>query len=631
MLSLMRKHAQSWLIKVTLGAIIVVFIFWYGYSYREGRVDQIALVDGSPIVLEEFRSVYEQMLEAYRRQFGNRLDEELIQNLNLKKQALDEIIRRRLLLQEAARLEFRVPDKELHTVIQQQPAFHRNGRFDPRVYERILMSNRITPEIFEERQKQEILMEKVQGFYLGSLKVSEAEALEAYKWLNEKVGLEYVVFNPEEYGNIQVSEEEIQAYFFEHKNAYEIPPMVKVRYLLFSYEAFEAMAAVSEEDVRTYFDLNEQDFATPKKVKARHILFQVEPNAEPEVIEGTRKRAADVLAQVRSGKDFAELAKEYSDDPGSREKGGDLGFFTRDRMVKPFSDAVFTMKSGEISDLVRTPFGWHIIKVEEIQEAKEPVLAEVSKQIEAKLAKDAAKGLAFDRAEEIYEACYEAGSISDVAKTNQLMLLETEFFPQNGPVNGIKEAKKFAETAFALAEDGISEPLELSDGYYILQPIKKEQASIPALESVKEMVKQDLIQAKKEDLAKKNAEEFLSVVKEDSSFQEAASSRKLTTKSTDFFGRSGAIPGIGFEGDIIETAFLLDSSRPFPGSVIRGKQGYYVIHLKGRQEADPKEFENQKLEIMSSLLRQKRQKTLGELVDWLRGKSQITIEEGFLD
>ena len=631
MLSLMRKHAQSWLIKVTLGAIIVVFIFWYGYSYREGKVDQIATVDGSPISGEEFRSEYDRMLELYKRQFGDRLDDKLIQSLHLKKQALDDIINRRLLLEEAARLNFRVPDRELLAVIQQQPAFQRNGHFDQRVYERILMSNRITPEIYEERQRQELLMEKVQGFYLGSVKVSEGEALDTYKWLDEKVSLDYVVFKPEEYSNVAASDEEIKAYFSEHQNAYEIPPMIKVQYLRFDFKTFEAAATVSKEDISTYFDLNKEDYATPKKVKARHILFEVKPNAKPEVIEKVKKKALDVLAQVKSGKDFGELAKKYSDDPGSRDKGGDLGFFARDRMIKPFADAAFNMKPGEISDLVKTPFGWHIIKVEEIQEAKEPTLADVSDKIKAKLARDAGKSMAFDRAEEIYEACYEARSMPDVAKTNQLTLHETEFFSQNGPVKGIKDGKKFAETAFSLAEDGVSEPLELSDGYYVLQPVAKKPATIPALETVKEMVKKDLIQAKKKDRAKEDAEAFLNALKGGESFQEAASSRKLTAKTTGFFGRSGAIPEVGFEPDILEAAFALRSSKPLPGSVLRGKQGYYVIHLKGRQEADQKEFKDKKAEITSNILLQKRQKTLKQVLDWLRRNSQITIEEGFLD
>jgi len=631
MLSLMRKHAQSWLIKVTLGAIIVVFIFWYGYSYREQKSNQIAVVNGSPIVFEEFRSVYDQMLEAYRRQFGNRLDKKLIQGLNLKRQALDELINRRLLVQEASRLNFRVTDEELLKAIQEVSAFQRNGRFHPKVYESVLMSNRMTPEMYEKSKRYELLVQKLQSVFIGSIKVSEAEALETYQWLKAEMSINYVAFKPEVYSNVEVTQEEIQAYFSENQKAYEIPPKAKVAYLLLDFKGFEAKAKISDNEVRTHFDLNKQKFTTPKKVKARHILFKVGPDAEPEAIEKARKKALYVLSQAKSGRDFGGLARKHSDDPGSRDKGGDLGFFARYRMVKPFSDAAFAMKSGEMSDPVRTPFGWHIIKVEAIQEAKEPVLAEVSGQIKVKLAKDAARALAFDRAEEIYEACYEAGNISDVARTNQLTLHKTGFFPHNGPIEGIKEAKKFAEIAFALAEDAVSEPLELSDGYYILQLIAKEPTTTPGLESVKASVKQDLIQAKKNDLAKKDAEEFLNALKGGASFGEAASSRKLTPETTDFFGRSGAIPGIGFERDILEAAFLLTPPKPVPDAVIKGKQGYYVIHLKERQQADPKEFEDRKAEIMSGLLLQKRQRAVEELLGWLREKSETTIEKGFLD
>jgi peptidyl-prolyl cis-trans isomerase D len=631
MLSLMRKHAQSWLIKVTLGAIIVVFIFWYGWSYRAQRRNWIAVVDGSPIVFEEYRNVYDQLLEAYRRQFGNRLDEKLIESLDLKRQALDELINRRLLVQEAIRLNLRVTDEELSRAIQQVPAFQRNGRFHPKIYERVLMSNRMTPEIYEESKKYELLTDKLQGFILGTIKVSEAEALETYKWAKEKTSLDYVVFKPDAYSNVEVTPEEIEAYFPEHQKAYEIPPMVDVQYLLLDFERFEAQAKVSEEEVRTFFDLNKQDYATPKKVRASHILFRAGLDANPEESEKVPEQVLDVLEQARSGKDFGGLARKYSDDPGSREKGGDLGFFTKDQMVKPFSDAAFAMKAGDISDPVRTAFGWHIIKVDAIQEAKEPVLAEVSGKIREKLSKDAARTLAFDRAEQIYGACYEAGNISDVAATNQLELHQTGLFSQEGPIEGIKEARKFAKTAFALAEGQVSEPVELSDGYYILQLKAKEPAKIPELESVKDMVRQDLIQDRKNELAKKDGEAFLNDLKGGASFQESASKRKLKAETTDFFGRSGAIPGLGFEPDILEAAFLLTPSKPLPDAVIKGKQGYYVIHFKARQEADPKEFEDEKSGIISALEQQKRQRAAGELLTWLRGKSKITIAEGFLD
>ncbi len=631
MLSLMRKHAQSWLIKFALGAIIVVFIFWYGWNYRAQRGNRIAVVNDAPIVLDEFRGVYDQLLEGYRRQFGDAFDEKLVQSLNLKRQALDQLINRRLLLHESSRLRFRVTNEELLRAIEQVPAFQRNGRFHPQVYQRVLTRNRMTPEMYEENKKSELLINKLQTFFLGSVKVSEAEALETYKWLEEEVSLDYVVFKPSAYGNVEVTPEEVETYFTKHEKTYETPPKVKVQYLLLDFKGFEAQTKVSEEEVLSYFEINKDDYSTPKKVRARHILFKVGPHAKPEEIEDARKKALDVLKQARSGTDFGKLAREYSDDPGSRGKGGDLGFFTRDRMVKPFSDAAFAMKPGEISEPVRTSFGWHVIKVEVVQEAKEPVLAEVADEIRSKLLKNAARTLAFDRAEEIYEACYGAGNISDVAKANQLKVHETGFFPPNGPIKGIKEEKKFAEMAFALGENEVSEPLELSEGYYIVEQFANEPASIPDLKTVEERVRQDLIQAKENDLAKQDAEEFLSSLKGGAEFQKAAANQKLKTKSTGFFKRSGAIPEIGLEQEIQDAAFLLSPSNPFPDGVIKGRQGYYVIRFKARQEADPKEFEDQKSRITSSLLRQKRQTAIGGLLARLREKSEITVEEGFLD
>jgi peptidyl-prolyl cis-trans isomerase D len=300
-------------------------------------------------------------------------------------------------------------------------------------------------------------------------------------------------------------------------------------------------------------------------------------------------------------------------------------------MVKPFSDAAFAMKEGEISELVRTPFGWHIIKVEAIQEAKEPVLADVSDEIREKLRKDAAVGLAFDRAEEIYEACYGAGNISDAAKVNELEVHETGLFPRGGPVEGVGDSAAFAEAAFSLLEDEVSEPLELSDGYYILKLMGKSPATIPDLQSVEGQVKSDLIETRKDDLAKEDAEAFLKELSDGVSVEDALSARELEPGETDYFKRSGAIPGIGYEPDLQKKAFSLTASKPYSDEVIKGRQGYYVIWLKDRKAADPQGFENKESEITSSLLMQKRRRVMEDFMTLLRENSEITIQEGFLD
>lgn len=631
MLSLMRKHAGSWLIKVTLGAIVVVFIFWGVGSYKDRKGSRVAVVNGAVIGLDEYRNIYDQLMDQYRRQFGSAFDQKLIKSLNLKRLALEQLINQRLVLQKASLLNLRVTKEELARAIRKMTAFQNNGRFDPGRYQRVLAVNRMTPEMFEQNVRQDLLAERMQGIVLGSIKVSDDEALETFKWREEKVNLEYVAVNPSSYKDVKVTPEEMESYFSKEKKAYETPPKVKVQYLRFGFKDFDSKVDVSEEDITQYFELNRKDYGTPKKVRARHILFRLDQNAKQEQIEAVRNKALQVLKEAKSGTDFAKLAREHSDDPGSKSKGGDLGFFTRDRMVKPFSDAAFAMKPGEIGEPVKTPFGWHIIKVEQVQEAKEPVLAEVKDKIRTKLAKEGARTLAYDRAEEIYEAGYGAGHIADVAEAQQLEVHETDFLARNDRVEGIRQAQKFSRVAFDLGDDEVSAPEELADGYYILEVIGRKPAAIPELAAVKEKVTNDFIGVRQDELAKKDAEEFLDALKKGAEFQAEAKNRKLDAKTTGLFKRFGSIPGIGFEQQILDAAFSLDRSQPLPDAVVKGRKGYYVIGLKDRQEPDLKEFESKKSETKSGIISRKRQKLMDEWFARLRQQSEISIEEGFLD
>ncbi|MBW2036376.1 MAG: SurA N-terminal domain-containing protein [Deltaproteobacteria bacterium] len=631
MLSLMRKHAGSWLIKLALGAIVIVFIFWGVGSYRAQRENRVAVVNGAVISLDEYRAVYDQLIQQYREQFGDSLDENLIKTLGLKKKALDELIDRELLLQEANRLGLRVTKEELARAIQQVPAFQRNGHFDQMQYERILAYNRMSPETYEARKAQALIMERIQALILSCIKVSDAEALETFKWREKQVSFKYVLFKPSSYQDVKPTPEEVKTYFSKNKERYEIPPKVKVRYVTFPFKEFESKANISEEEISQYFELNKEQYATPKKVRAQHILFKVPQDAKQEVIDSVRKKALKVLKEARAGADFATLARKYSDDPGSKKKGGDLGFFTRDRMVKPFSDAAFALAPGKISEPVRTRFGWHLIKVTAVQEAKEPVLAEVSDKIRRKLVKDAARTLAYDRANEIYDACYAAGRIDSVAEAYKLNVHETPFFARTESVPGIAMTEEFARTAFDLEENEISEPLELSDGYYILEKIDQKPSTIPELKAVENRVRKDLIRDRQQELASNDAEDFLNCLKAGEEFEKEAGKRKLKVKTTDFFKRFGPIPGIGFEQELINAAFSLTPSKPLADTVIKGNEGYYVICLKERKAPEEKEFEANKSEIKSRLMLQKRQECMEQWLAGLRRHSDISIEKHFLE
>jgi peptidyl-prolyl cis-trans isomerase D len=368
MLKLMRERASSLLIKILLGAIVVVFVFWGVGSFKSQRSGNVALVNDQPITVEEFRQSYNNLMEQVRRRFGNNLNDEMIKMLQVKKQAMDLLINQRLLLQEAERLNFRVSDAELSDSIRKIGAFQIDGVFDSRRYNDVLNRNRLTPAAFEAMQRESLLMDKLRSFIAGSVKVSDQEANEWYKWDNAQVNIDFVVFEPENYKNITPSAEEIKKFFDVHKGEYKTEPRVKVRYLHFAPDAYASKVNVTDEDINEYYMENQEEFKTPATVNARHILIKVDADAAPEAVEKARLKARDILKMAVEGGNFADLAKKYSQCP-SKDKGGDLGSFTRESMVKPFADKAFSMKAGEISDPVRTRFGWHLIKVEKVNEA----------------------------------------------------------------------------------------------------------------------------------------------------------------------------------------------------------------------------------------------------------------------
>ncbi|MBW2108402.1 MAG: SurA N-terminal domain-containing protein [Deltaproteobacteria bacterium] len=619
------------MIKVVLGVIVIVFIFWGVGSYRSQRGSRVAVVNGETISVDEYRNTYEQLLDQYRRQFGNALDEKLLKTLNVRKQALDKLINQRLLLQAADRLNLHVTDQEVVNTIQNIKAFQQDGRFSARRYQRVLAANRLSPEAFEANMRMDLVVSKVRAFVQSTAKVSEAEAREQFNWREEQRRIDYVAFDPASYRDITISPEDLKAYFASHQEAYQAPAKIKVAYVRVGFKDLESQSQVQEEDISQYFEQNRDHYGTPKKVRARHILFRLDPDAPQETLDAVRAKAQKVLDQARAGADLAKLAEKYSEDPGSKKRGGDLGFFTRDKMVKPFSDAAFSMKPGQISDLVATRFGWHIIKVEAVQQAKEPVLSEVHDKIRDKLVQDAARTLAYDKAEALYDATYGA-HLMDVAKKKGLEVHETDFFDRRGAVEGIKPSGKFTELAFSLDDDEVSEPLELSDGYYLLEVVERKEATIPPLEAVAEKVREDLLDVRRDEAARKAAEQFLAAVKkEDKAFDQQAQTLKLEVKTTEFFTRSGSIPGIGFERELVTAAFSLSTFHPFPEEVIKGRKAYYVIRYKGKKAADPEAFKAKKAEMIASLESQKRQALLDDWLSALRNQGEVSIQEGFLD
>jgi peptidyl-prolyl cis-trans isomerase D len=626
MLHLMRKHASSWMIKIVLFAIVVVFVFWGVGSMRSRRASRVADINGEIISQDMYQKAYYRLLDNYRRVYGDQYNDTLLKMLHPEETALNQLVNKTLMMQEAKRLGIDISEEELANAIRQIPAFQNNGNFDYRRYNQLLSQNNITPEQFESDQRDQIILDQLRAVVLGGITVTEDEARQWYDWSDTQINLSYVLFSPDRNPNIHPTQKEIQAYFEEHKEAYRTQPRIKVRYLYFNPAIYKAQVKISDERIAEYYQAHPDEFKTQKRVKARHILIKVDEGADEKTVAAKKAEASKVYKLAVGDKDFAALAKKYSQGP-TKDKGGELGWFTRDKMVEPFAEKAFSMKAGEISEPVRTHFGWHIIKVEQIEEASTTPLKAASDGIRKKLVDEKAKELAFSKAEEVYDSVFDGDDLGAAGEAHQVPVATTDFFTAaKGPTEKqIGQPAKFAKVAFGLEKMAISEIQDLDNGYYLLQVIDRNEAVIPPLEQVLSKVNEDVIKERQDQQAQADAQDFLVKVKKGKSFAEESTSFNLQPKETGYFSRRGAIPQIGYEPQIQQDAFELSMKKPLMDNVVKGRQGWFALQLIGRQAPDEAGFKKDRESIIKRLTQQKRQTAFGNWLDDLRSRSKIEI------
>ncbi|MBA3031289.1 MAG: hypothetical protein FP816_21080 [Desulfobacteraceae bacterium] len=626
MLQTLRQNAGSWIIKFLLLAIVVVFIFWGVGSFKSSNEGRVALVNGQTITYDDYNKAYAVQMENLKYQFGDQLDERLLEMLNVKSQVLNELINNKLLAEEALRMNFDVSPQELVDSIRKIPAFQVKGVFNPDRYAMILNSMRRSPGEFEALQKEALLIAKLRSLIADSVHVSEAEALERFQYQDASVDIEYVLFEPLVYKDITPKDEEVKAYFEENKESYTTEPLVMARYFRFSPDEYRSKVSIDDEQVNEYYLEHKESFLDPKTVEARHILISVPRDAEPAVVEAKRLQAEKIMNMAKEGKDFAELAKKHSDDPG-KENGGFLGAFRKEQMVQPFSEAAFSLNAGEISAPVQTQFGWHIIKVEKVNEEKQKTVEEAADSIRQTLASNEAETLAYNEAESLYDASFDNDDLKNLGDSKSVKLWETEFFTRQGPGN-ISEPVKFGTVAFNLENNEISQIETIGSDFFIIQVMDKKPSAIPPFDEVKEKVRAGLIRELQTQKAKTDAEAFVAELKGKTGSEKTDKQEPLFN-ATGYFKRNQAIPSIGNEKEISDAAFMLTSDKPLCEKALKGAKGYYVIQFKERKIPDMSAFELEKKDMNKNLLREKQMETLNALVENLRKKADISIKEGF--
>ena len=632
MLQFMRQRASSWIIKGILSIIVLAFIFMGVGNFRNQNNVTAATVNGDEISVTEFNDRYYVLLDSARQQFGNQLNDEILKMLNLKEQALDQLIMETLMLQKAVSLGFQVSDQELSDTIRGMSVFQRNGSFSPDLYNSILKRNRLTPESFEQLQKKEMLLQKVKQLIDDSVKVSEDEARTWYDWQQAEVKIKAALFKPGDFSQITPSEDALKEYFEEHKEEYRTSEKTQITYIRFNPEEFTSQVTVSDDEMLQYYNDHRDDFRTDKTVEVSHILIKVAANAPEATVSAKEAEAMKIFDMVTSGEqDFAAVAKQYSEDAGSAFKGGSLGKFKKDELVAPFAEKAFSMEQNEISRPVRTSFGWHIIKVDKINEASVTPLPVAKVEIQKTLALEKARELAYEEALNVFDAAIDKGSVEQAAEQFKRDAETTPLFSRTDSLEGVPASGDLISQTFDLLEDEISDVVEAGGSYYLFQVVQRVAPEVPDLAAVRDAVLEDLSTQMRDTAAKEAAEAFLAAVEDGKSMEAAAENTPAEIITSDYFKRQAPIPEIGNEAELSREAFLLTPEKPLADNVITGSKGYYVIYLEDRRLPEQASFAAEKDKVMTQLLQVKKQDVFSEWLSAMKAESEIKRNERILN
>ena len=498
-------------VQVIMGLAVLPFLFWGVESYRDkGGEGYVAIVDGEEIPRREYEQALRDHHERMRATLGANFDSAMLDSFEVRNSVLERLIQQRLLHREAVNNGFIVLDSQLIKTIRDIPAFRKDNKFSKQQYEELLRAQGLTPTLFESRVRQELLLQQLLDGYSENGFAPKTVA-ERVKYLSEvQREINQSQIESEQFLSQVVPEEaDINAYYEKHKTDFHLPERVRVEYLVLSLNAVAKNETVSNEAVNAYFAEHQDEFGQPEERKASHILISVPADASDDEKQTAREKAESILEQVRQNPEqFAEIAKEHSDDPGSATRGGDLGFFGRGVMVKSFEDKIFSMQLDEISDIVETDFGLHVIKLTDVKEEKRPNLEDVREQIENKLKLQMVGSVFGEIAEDFSNVVYEQGdNLQAAAEKFELTIQQSDWITRNSTEPSILANEKLLLAIFS--DDTISnqrntEAIEVKPDTFVSARIIEHK---PATAQSLMMVRDQIVEKLKKQMAEEKAVE----------------------------------------------------------------------------------------------------------------------------
>lgn len=634
MLDLMRRKKRlKWVLWVVIFALSLGMLLFFvpGQNVGTGGLDAAASVAGEEIPMKEFADAYRRLLESYSQGGRNRIDPEMAKTLGLTRQTLDSLINVRVMEYAARQMGLSVTEEEVRKAVESNPNLQDRGAFiGVERYKALLAANNLSVTQFEEGLRQSLLARKLSKVVSDSLDVTEQQLRDEFQRTNQEAQVSYVILKKDDFRKkVSSTEAEVRGFFDANKDRYKIPEERRAQCLVISTSALAATMSVTNKELQDEWAKQPKD----EMVDASHILIRV---TDPAKDAEARAKALDILKKIRAGGDFAELAKKYSEDPGSKDLGGNLGPFPRGRNVKEFEDAAFGLKAGEVSDLVKSPYGYHIIKVlKHIVPTLESERANLERNI--KLSK--ASALAKQKAQEAETLSGSQKDLAAIAKALKVPseIKDTGYVSRSTDPIAAGFSQALVDEIFKLKEvNALGKSVEIPAGYALPKLAEVRLPRPPDFAQARSKVEADYADQRSGELAKAEAQKISDEAIKAGDLDKIAKKFGLAAKTTSPFKRDAAAdPELAGSTPFNSAAFEKAVGQVSGPIDLEDGKRYAVLQVKSRTPFDETAFNKQRSDLRERLLLQIRdvyfEEYIRRLTESLKSSGKIRINPNAVD
>lgn len=620
MLKTMRDNIKhlAWLLWFVIAAFIAIEFSIFGGSSASVTGETAAALGSYDVRWGELERAHRNLQDQYRSQFGDQFNAELAEQLQLKRQAMEQLFNSKILLAEARRLGLQVSDEELREQILDLFRDEQGQFIGQEAYERWTTQSFGGPSAFEQQVREDLLRQKLLDALSQSVFVSEADVERRYREDVERASIRYLQLPLDRFAEeARADQESLERYYEEHREQYRLPEQRAVDYLLVDKGVLRARMEIPEEELRGYYDQNPQEFSREEQVRARHVLLRT---GGERTAEEARAEMEAIRRRIEGGEDFADIARDVSEDPGSGAQGGDLGFFGRGRMTPEFEEAAFGAETGELVGPIETPFGIHLIEVTERREGGSVPFEQARENVRSRLAAERLEARATELAAELRSRLAEVpeGEVRErmqaLAEEDPAVRFETTAaFGQGDVVPGIGRAPELDTAAFALSEGELAEGVvEVPRGPMIVRLAEVREARVPDLAEVEARVRREVERERQQELATARLQEIRRSLAGEMTFEEAAAELGVEPVEPPELGAEGAIQGLGSVPAINQAALAAEEGEVV--GPLETPQGAVLFEVTERKGFDPEELAARRDEIRAELVEQRTDRLLSSLI-----------------